>query len=57
MKDLMGMMKKAQELQSKMAEFQENLGNLLVEGKSGGGLVAVTLSGKGTGGIKIDPSC
>lgn len=57
MKDLMGMMKKAQELQSKMAEFQENLGNLLIEGRSGGGLVTVTLSGKGElKGLKIDPS-
>lgn len=57
MKDLMGMMKKAQELQSRMAEFQENLGNLLVEGKSGGGLVTVTLSGRGElRGVKIDPS-
>ena len=57
MKDLMGMMKKAQELQSKMAEFQENLGNLLVEGRSGGGLVTVTLNGKGElRGLKIDPS-
>ena len=57
MKDLMGMMKKAQELQSKMAEFQESLGNLLVEGKSGSGLVTVTLSGKGElKGLKIDPS-
>lgn len=57
MKDLMGMMKQAQELQSKMAKFQENLGNLLVEGRSGGGLVTVTLSGKGElKGLKIDPS-
>ncbi|MHB1109265.1 MAG: YbaB/EbfC family nucleoid-associated protein [Devosia sp.] len=57
MKDLMGMMKKAQELQSKMTEFEENLGNLLIEGKAGGGLVAVTLSGKGElKGLKIDPS-
>jgi DNA-binding YbaB/EbfC family protein len=57
MKDIMGMMKKAQELQAKMGEMQENLGNLLVEGKSGGGLVTVTLSGKGElKGLKIDPS-
>lgn len=57
MKDIVGMMKKAQELQSKMAEFQENLGNLVVEGKSGGGLVVVKLSGKGElKGLKIDPS-
>ena len=57
MVDILGMMKKAQELQSKMAEFQENLGNLVVEGKSGGGLVTVRLSGKGElKGVKIDPS-
>jgi nucleoid-associated protein EbfC len=57
MKDLMGMMKKAQELQGKMQEFQSNLGNLLIEGRSGGGLVIVTLNGKGElRGLKIDPS-
>jgi DNA-binding YbaB/EbfC family protein len=57
MKDLMGMMKKAQELQGKMQEFQENLGNLLIEGRSGGGLVTVTMNGKGElRGLKIDPS-
>ncbi|MDP1732358.1 MAG: YbaB/EbfC family nucleoid-associated protein [Devosia sp.] len=56
MKDLMGMMQKAQELQAKMAEFQQNLGNLLVEGKSGGGLVTVTLTGRGElKGLRIDP--
>ena len=57
MKDLMGMMKKAQELQGRMQELQESLGNLMVEGRSGGGLVTVTLSGKGElKGLKIDPS-
>lgn len=57
MKDLMGMMKAAQDLQAKMQEFQQNLGNLLVDGKSGGGLVTVTLNGKGElRGLKIDPS-
>ena len=57
MKDIMGMMKKAQELQSKMAAMQENLGNLLGDGKAGGGGVTVSLSGKGElKGIKIDPS-
>ncbi|MCA9920649.1 MAG: YbaB/EbfC family nucleoid-associated protein, partial [Anaerolineales bacterium] len=36
---------------------QENLGNLEVEGRSGGGLVTVTLTGKGAlKGLKIDPS-
>jgi DNA-binding YbaB/EbfC family protein len=57
MKDLMGMMKQAQELQGRMQEFQEKLGDLTVEGSSGGGLVTVTLSGKGDlRGLKIDPS-
>jgi DNA-binding YbaB/EbfC family protein len=57
MKDFMGMMQKAQELQGRMQEFQQNLGNLLIEGRSGGGLVTVTMSGKGElRGLKIDPS-
>lgn len=57
MKDIMGMMKKAQELQGKMQEFQANLGNLMIEGRAGGGLVTVTMNGKGElRGIKIDPS-
>ena len=57
MVDFMGMMKKAEELQSKMAAMQDELGNLVVEGSSGGGLVSVTLSGKGEmRGLKIDPS-
>lgn len=57
MKDLMGMMKKAQELQGKMQEFQDNLANLMIEGRSGGGLVTVTMNGKGEmRGLKIDPS-
>ncbi len=57
MKDLMGMMKNVQELQGKMQEFQSNIGNLVVEGRSGGGIVTVTLNGKGElRGLKIDPS-
>jgi len=57
MKDMMGMMKKAQELQGKMQEFQENLGSLTIEGQSGAGMVVVTMNGKGElKGLKIDPS-
>ncbi|SFZ86423.1 hypothetical protein SAMN02983003_3604 [Devosia enhydra] len=57
MKDIMGMMKKAQELQSRMADMQTELGNLEMEGRAGGGLVTVTLTGKGDlRGLKIDPS-
>lgn len=57
MKDIMGMMKQAQELQGKMQEFQANLVNLEIEGRSGAGLVTVTLNGKGEmRSLKIDPS-
>jgi nucleoid-associated protein EbfC len=57
MVDFMGMMKKAEELQRKMAEMQDEAGRAVVEGKAGGGLVTVTLSGKGElKGLKIDPS-
>ena len=57
MKDLMGMMKKAQELQGKMQDFQASLSDLEIEGRSGGGLVTVTLSGKGDlRRLHIDPS-
>ena len=57
MKDFLGMMQKAQELQGRMQEFQQSLGDLLVEGRSGAGLVTVTMNGKGElRGLKIDPS-
>ncbi|MDR3472867.1 MAG: YbaB/EbfC family nucleoid-associated protein [Devosia sp.] len=57
MVDILGMMKKAQELQSRMAEVQDRLADLVVEGRSGGGLVTVSVSGKfDLRGIKIDPS-
>ena len=47
MKNIMSMMKQAQELQAKVAEFQAELESLQIEGVSGGGLVKVTLNGKG----------
>lgn len=51
------MMKQAQQMQAKMAEMQESLGDVEVSGSSGGGLVSVTLNGKGEmRAIKIDPS-
>ncbi|MBR0826489.1 YbaB/EbfC family nucleoid-associated protein [Bradyrhizobium manausense] len=57
MADFLGMMKQAQQLQSKMQAMQEELGNLEVEGISGGGLVAVRMTAKmDVKGIKIDPS-
>jgi DNA-binding YbaB/EbfC family protein len=55
--DFLGMMKKAEELQKNMQTMQEQLGQATVEGSSGGGLVTVTLTGKGEmKGLKIDPS-
>ena len=57
MKDLMGMMKGIGEMKAKMEAAQAEIGNLVVEGKAGGGLVTVSLSGKGDlRGVKIDPS-
>jgi len=57
MKDLGKLMKQAQELQTKMTEMQDQIANLEVEGVSGGGLLKVTMSGKGDiKKLKIDPS-
>jgi DNA-binding YbaB/EbfC family protein len=41
------MMKQAQQLQKKMAEVQEKLNSIEVEGVSGGGMVKVLATGKG----------
>ena len=57
MKDIMGLMKKAGGMQAKMQEMQEEAANAEVVGTAGGGLVTVTLSGKGEmRGLKVDPS-
>src|SRR4051794_41784635 len=57
MVDIFGMMKQAQQLQSKMQEMQDQLANVEVEGISGGGLVAVRMTAKmDVKGVKIDPS-
>jgi len=57
MKNLGKMMKQAQEMQGKMAEMQAALEDAECVGESGGGLVSVTLNGKGNmKGLKIDPS-
>jgi DNA-binding YbaB/EbfC family protein len=56
MKNLAGLMKQAQQMQSKMQEMQSKLETMEVEGVSGAGLVAVTLNGKGDlRRVKIDP--
>ncbi|MCA0255578.1 MAG: YbaB/EbfC family nucleoid-associated protein [Proteobacteria bacterium] len=57
MRDIMGMMGKVKEMQAKMEALQAEIASLETEGRSGGGLVTVKLTGKGElTGIKIDPS-
>jgi DNA-binding YbaB/EbfC family protein len=56
MKNIMGLMKQAEQMQQKMAEMQAKLDAAEVEGVSGAGLVRLTLSGKGAlKRVKIDP--
>jgi DNA-binding YbaB/EbfC family protein len=57
MRDLMGMMKQAKELQEKMHSLQTEIAALEATGASGGGLVTVTVDGKGmVKSARIDPS-
>jgi DNA-binding YbaB/EbfC family protein len=57
MADFLGLMKQAAELKSKMETMQAELDQIEVAGASGGGLVTVSLSGKGEmKGVKIDDS-
>ncbi len=57
MKNLGQMMKQAQEMQAKMAEMQEQLAGVEVTGASGGGMIQVTLNGKGEmRKVAIDPA-
>lgn len=57
MKDIMGMMKKVGEMQARMKEVQEELARAEIDGQSGGGLVRITLDGKGeVKRVRIDPS-
>lgn len=57
MKNLTEIMKQAQAMQARMADLQAGLERLEVEGRAGGGLVTMVLSGKGQlVRVKIDPS-
>ena len=57
MKNLADIMKQVQSMQSKMTDMQAKLESTTVTGQSGGGLVKVTLNGKGVlAGIDIDAS-
>lgn len=55
--NLQKMMKQAQQMQAKMAEMQTEMEKKEYIGEAGGGLVKVTLNGKGFArGVDIDPS-
>ena len=55
--DMGKMMKAAQEMQGKMAQMQEEMVNIMVEGQAGAGMVKATCSAKGDlKALNIDPS-
>ena len=57
MKDLLGLMGKAKEMQAKFQAMQEEVATLEASGQAGGGLVSVTITGKfEMKALKIDPS-
>ena len=57
MRDIMGLMSKAKEMQEKMQAMQAEIEAMTADGTAGGGMVTVTLNGKGAmPAIKIDPS-
>jgi nucleoid-associated protein EbfC len=57
MKDIMGLMSKAKEMQAKMQAMQQEMETIEATGVSGGGAVKVTLTGKGgMKSVSIDAS-
>jgi hypothetical protein len=57
MRDMMGLMKQAQQMQAKMQSLQAELDNVVVEGLAGGGMVKVMATAKGqVKSVTIDPS-
>ena len=51
------LMKQAESMQKKMVQMQEELAQMHIEGQSGGGMVKVTMNGKGElVSITIDPT-
>jgi len=56
MKDLGGLMKQAKQMQENLALAQEKLADIEVVGESAGGMVTITLNGKGeTKKLRIQP--
>ena len=57
MRDIMGLMSKAKEMQEKMQQLQGEMETMTAEGTAGAGMVSVTLNGKGAmEHVKLDPS-
>jgi nucleoid-associated protein EbfC len=55
--DMAKMMKAATEMQTRMAQMQDDLANIVVIGESGAGLVRARATAKGDlTGLEIDPS-
>lgn len=58
MTDLQQLVRLSQQLQSKMSELQESLESATLTATSGGGMVTVTVDGKGqVKQVQIDPTC
>ncbi|MEQ1755264.1 MAG: YbaB/EbfC family nucleoid-associated protein [Micropepsaceae bacterium] len=57
MKNIGDLMKQAQVLQQRFQEAQDKVNLLEAEGQSGGGMVKVTMNGKGNArSVRIDPT-
>jgi DNA-binding YbaB/EbfC family protein len=58
MTDLQQLMRLSQQLQTKMTELQRTLESATLTATSGGGMVTVTVDGKGqVKRVRIDPTC
>ena len=58
MNNLQQIMQLGQQLQAKMSKLQETLDTQKISASSGGGMVTVTVDGKGgVRAVKIDPTC
>ncbi|MSR21651.1 MAG: YbaB/EbfC family nucleoid-associated protein [Gemmatimonadetes bacterium] len=58
MTDLQQLMKLSQQLQTKMTELQQSLESTQLTATAGGGMVTVTVDGKGdVKRVQIDPTC
>jgi DNA-binding YbaB/EbfC family protein len=57
MADITKILQQAQQMQGRLQQIQEELGNKTVTGVSGGGMVSVTADGRGQiRSVKLDPS-